>query len=69
VTLLTCHKTCRIHGIWLWLSAATVMSIQTLSTAALCLVKLSKQVKPKETKIHDQIIAYKGNEEIAISIH
>jgi hypothetical protein len=45
------------------------MSIQTLSTAALCLVKLSKQVKPKETKIHDQLIAYKGNEEIAISIH
>jgi len=46
-TLLTCHKARRVHGIWLWLPATPVVPIKPLSTTALGLIKLRKQVKPK----------------------
>lgn len=49
LTLLTRHKAPRAHGIWLRLPATPVVPIESLSTAALGLVKLREQVKPDQT--------------------
>jgi hypothetical protein len=42
MTLLACDKASRSHGVWLWLPAAAIVPVQTLSAAALVGVELRK---------------------------